>query len=353
VNGRITILDDTSRATDELPKLACGGGHFVAGLNGRQLYYRFTVRAGLKYEIRLQNHDKAYDPDIFYVFPATAACAVDAIQMACTSGGDIGTASTWPEPGELIPFVPRDAGDYIVAVDTDWPGTGGHFTLDIFEFCGTSSPTGCKAEVCTSSLTGTCAGNVLSICTDGSGYAMNDCAATGATCFQGACRPNVVDYVASARRTFMSTTVSATGASLFDFYSVSTKRTLTQIDQLKYQGSAVPLTWVVFEAATQAGPYASILSKTTTSNSVSSGATESSGPISVPLVAGRFYAIGVVLPAGATYDVGQELTSPQLPEATFFGQIISAKSLTGSPPSSVTYAAPSTFAFPQWLTTTL
>jgi hypothetical protein len=353
VNGRITISDDTSRASDEFPTLACGGGHFVAGLKGRQLYYRFTVRAGLKYELRLQSLNHDYDPDIFYVFPAASTCTVGAIQSACTSGGDIGTASTWPAPGELITFVPRDPGDYIVAVDTDWPGPGGPFTLDIFEFCGTSSPTGCKVEACTSSLVGTCAGNVLTICADGTGSVMNDCAASGSTCFKGVCQPTVVDFVGSLGRTITPTT-TATDTSAFNFYAVSTKRTLTQIDQLKYQGSAIPLTWVVFEATAQAGPYNAILSKKTISSNVSSGASESSGPINVPLIAGRYYAIGVALPTGATYELGRELMSPLLPEATFFGQLISATTLLG-PPSwpSIVYPAPSTFAFPQLLTTTL
>ena len=353
-NGRITISDDTSRASDEFPTLACGGGHFVAGLKGRQLYYRFTVRAGLKYELRLQSFSHNYDPDIFYVFPAASTCTVDAIQSACMSGGQIGTASTWPVPGEIITFVPRDPGDYIVAVDTDWPGPGGPFALDIFEFCGTSSPTGCKVETCTSSLVGTCAGNVLTICADGTGYVMNDCAASGSTCFKGVCQPTVVDFVGSLGSRTITSATAADSTSIFNFYAVTTKRTLTQIDQLTYQGSAIPLTWGVFEATAQAGPYNAILSKKTISNNAASGASESSGPINVPLVAGRYYAIGVALPTGATYEVGQEKMSPLLPEATFFGQLISATTVPGPPPSpSIAYAAPSTIAFPQRLTTTL
>ena len=60
------------------------------------------------------------------------------------------------------------------------------------------------------------------------------------------------------------------------------------------------------------------------------------------------------MPAGATYDVAQELTAPSLPETTFFGQLISAKLLDGAPTgTNVTFAALSTFAFPQRLTTTL
>lgn len=352
-NGRITISDDTSRATDEFPTLACGGGHFVAGLRGRQLYYRFTVRAGLKYELRLQSINHNYDPDIFYVFPAVSTCTVDAIQAACTSGGQIGTASTWPNPGELITFVPRDPGDYIVAVDADSAGKGGPFALDIFEFCGPSSSTGCRAEACTPSLAGTCAGNVLTICADGTGYAMDDCAVSGSTCFKGVCQPTVVDSIGSLGRTITPTT-TATDTSAFNFYAVSTKRTLTQIDQLQYQGSAIPLTWLVFEATAQAGPYLPILSKKTISNSAASGASESSGAIAVPLLAGRYYAIGVAVPTGATLDLGKEMMSPLLPEATFFGQLVSATTLIG-PPSwpSIVYATPTTFVFPQRLTTTL
>ena len=351
VNGQITISDNTSRGSDEFPTLVCGGPVFAGPLTGRQLYYRFTVRAGMKYEIRLQliNGD---DPDIFYVFPASSACTVDAIQAACKSGGKTGTAPT--TPGTLTTFVPSDPGDYIVAVDTDFVGSGGPFTLNIFEHCGDSNPTGCLPETCTPSLVGTCNQNLLSICADGTGYVTNDCAANGFTCFNGACHSTVVDSVGYTQRKTQPTIAGTTGASAFNFFSLSTNRTLTEINQLRYQGSAIPLTWVVFEATSQTGPYGQIFSKSTTSNAASSGAAESSGPIRVSLVAGRTYAIGVVMVAGAIYDVAQEQISPLLPEATFFGQLISATNTAGPPPlTNVPYAAPSTFVFPQRLTTTL
>jgi hypothetical protein len=310
------------------------------------------VRAGLKYEIRLQSQN--YDPDIFYVFPAAAACTVDAIQAACASNGVSGIAPTTPNVGGVIAFAPREPGDYVVAVDADWSGPGGPFTLTIFEYCGASSPSDCKPELCAPSLVGTCNQNLLTICADGTGYVVKDCAEDGLTCFNGACRPTVVDTVGEAGRVAVPTTVGAAGASIFNFYSVHTTRTLTGITQLRFQGSAIPLTWVVFESASQEGPYGIIMSRTTTSNGVSSGAAESSGPISCPLVAGRFYAIGMELPAGAVYDVAQEASSSVLPEATSFGQLLSAKVIEGGPPwPTITFSAPSRFVFLQRLTTTL
>src|SRR6266508_1607930 len=81
VDGQVVISGNTAVASDEFPTLDCGGQGFAGPLNGRQLYYRFTARAGLKYEIRLQSTN--YDPDIFYVFPAGAACTAEAVQAAC------------------------------------------------------------------------------------------------------------------------------------------------------------------------------------------------------------------------------------------------------------------------------
>jgi hypothetical protein len=107
----------------------------------------------------------------------------------------------------------------------------------------------------------------------------------------------------------------------------------------------------VYEATTQTGAYQNILSKPVTS----SGTTGSqSGPISVRLVAGRYYAIGVGWGSSVQYRASMARSTPALPQATFFGQLTSAQLFTAAPETAtVTYQAPGTLAFPQALTTTL
>jgi hypothetical protein len=340
--------------TDEFPTLDCGVLGTAGPLNGRALYYRFTARAGLKYEIRILD-SRNYDPDVVYVFPASSPCTVEAIGAACRSGGVTGAASATVQSGGVV-FRPSAPGDYVVAVDSDnfpnTPSPGGPFTLAIFEYCD-SATTGCKTQVC-SALLPFCDANVATTCNDdgtGTTGTRTDCTATGATCSAGRCQASISDYPGLAAGNWTSVLATAASGTAVNFYAVDKDRTLTQIAQDLSLTSAVPLTWVVYEATTQTGAYQNILSKPVTS----SGTTGSqSGPISVRLVAGRYYAIGVGWGSSVQYRASMARSTPALPQATFFGQLTSAQLFTAAPETAtVTYQAPGTLAFPQALTTTL
>jgi len=351
VNGQVTVSDDTKRGTDEFPTLTCGGVQEPAAFRGPQLYYKFTVREGFKYELRIKAG--GFSSTVLYIFPAKAACTADAIQAACTSGGDTGLAASAISNRGMIPFAPRDAGDYIVGIDTNQTATG-PFTLTIFEYCGTAGAPGCKTKVCDADTGATCTANVRTICNaDGTGFVTTDCTATGAICYRGGCQASVFDPLPNSHWTAAPRDVGPGGVTLLDFYSVSTSRTLTEIQVLMMQARATTIGWVIYEASTQAGPYQAIFAATTTSSATGVGTFESAGLISVPLVAGRFYALGVSLPAGATYQIELQDTE-SLPINVSFGQVVSATALpSASPGTMVSFPTPGAFVFQQRLTTTL
>jgi len=359
VDGQVSVSDNLGSATDEFPTLVCGPGASEVASNGGQIYYRFTARAGMKYELRLDA--PAFDGDTFYVFPAAAACTVEAIHAACTSGGETGTFRATISSSDLTPFAPREPGDYVVAVDSQLMAgrvSYPRLTLTIFEYCaaaGAPGAGGCKTEVCHAGLDRSCDGNVSSVCNaDGTAYVTTDCAATGASCSRGACVATVVDNIGSfGWSSTGSNEAGAAGLTLLDFFTANASRTLTQIDSTMTQSKSVPLRWLVLEAANQVGPYAMISSTTTTSSATGTGVLESSGPLRVPLVAGRFYAVGVAVPAGAGYQTAQQGTS-HLPVDLFFGTLTSAAVLpTASPGSQVSYPTPGTFVVAERLTTSL
>jgi hypothetical protein len=215
VNGEATVSDDTSRATDELPTLTCGGAA-AEPLRGGQIYYRFTARPGREYAFRVKS--PAFGPVVFYVFPAGAPCTVDAIQTACRSDGVTGTRPTKTLSTTLPPFAPRDPGDYVVGLDTSLT-QGSPFTLTIFEYCGSAGGTDCKVKGCDLALGEVCSGNTLSACNaDGTAAVTTDCAANGMTCLRGACAATVLDNIGYAGWTTQpAADAGAGGVTLLDF----------------------------------------------------------------------------------------------------------------------------------------
>ena len=353
VNGEATVSDDTSRATDEFPTLTCSeadGG----GLQGGQIYYRFTARPGREYAFRVSSPAaSSYAPLDFYVFPAGAPCTVGAIRTACRSDGVTGTRPTKTLSTTLTPFAPRDPGDYIVGVDRIIT-LGSPYTLTIFEYCGSSGGTDCKVKGCDLNLGQWCTGETLSACNaDGTATVTTDCAMTGKVCHRGACVASVVDLIGNTWPTSPAMDAAAPGVNLLNFFEATTSRTITEIEIIMVQRRAFALDWRIFEATNQAGPYQTIFSTRTMSGGGGEASSETTGPIQVPIVAGRFYAIGVALPTGANYYLQQQAEKP-LPLAVSFGRLTSAAVVpSASSTSTVDYPAPGTFVNAQRVTTKL
>ncbi len=350
VNGEATVSDDTKRATDEFPSLLCGGADASGPLEGGQIYYRFAARPGREYAFLLDA--PGFATATFYVFPAGAPCTADAIQSACQSDGVTGTRPTSTSLATLTPFAPADPGDYIVGVDTALP-FGSKFTLTIFEYCGTSGATDCKVKGCDVGLGPACSGNTLSDCTtDGTATVTTDCAMTGKTCARGTCVATVEDLVGNTGWTTQTADAGADGVTLLDFYEATVSRTITELEMYLVEPEVFVLDWRILEATNRAGPYQTIFSTTSMSGGANETSDETTGPIHVPIVAGRFYAMGVALPASARYFVEQQ-AEKSLPLDVFFGHLTSAAVLPTASPGAVSYPEPGTFVIAEYVTTAL
>jgi hypothetical protein len=121
----VKLHGDTSDADNELgAAVTCGGG---AARLGPQLYYKVTLAAGDKLGLTL----KPSFPARAYVFPA-ASCAAVAINAGCGSSGNSGLAlSAAAGASAATLFSPSAGGDFIVAVDSAAPWSGGPFSLEL------------------------------------------------------------------------------------------------------------------------------------------------------------------------------------------------------------------------------
>jgi hypothetical protein len=107
------------------------------------------------------------------------------------------------------------------------------------------------------------------------------------------------------------------------------------------------LTWHVYESLTQTGVYTSI-SNTTTTSTTGVGY-QSSGALAVPLVAGRFYAIGVSWTTPSLLFGYQQASATQ---ALSFGALFGGGFYTPPPTGTISGSTAQTTAFvPQRLTT--
>jgi hypothetical protein len=160
------------------------------------------------------------------------------------------------------------------------------------QYCDSSTTTAtCKAQICSPDQPA-CNGNIATFCNpDGSGFTgiQTDCTATAQTCSAGVCSNVAVDNADPSPTSGTASSVAA--ATKIDYFSVTSTRTLSKIEAYLSPTNGATLTWVVYEATTQTGTYSLISSST---SAVGTGyAYYGSGPLSVTLTAGRFYAIGV------------------------------------------------------------
>ncbi len=349
VSGEAIVSDDTSRATDEFPTLTCGSIP-EQGFQGGQIYYRFTARPGREYALSLKA--SSFASVGFYVFPAGDPCDVEAIRTACSSEGVTGTSSPIT-PTTLTPFAPREPGDYVIGVDTKIT-KGAPFTLSVFEYCGTSGGTDCKVKGCDLNLGKTCLGNTALACNDdGTAPVTTDCATTGKSCQRGFCVASIFDNIGATWPTSPAMTAGAAGVTLLDFYEVTTSRTLTQLGIIMVQPRSFTLNWLILESTDRTGPYQPIFTTRTMSAGAMEASSETTGPIQVSIRAGRFYAIGVALPADARYYLQQQ-ADKRLPLDVSFGRLTSAAVVqSASSSSAIGYPAPDDFLIAQGITTKL
>jgi hypothetical protein len=194
-----------------------------------------------------------------------------------------------------------------------------------YQYCDAKAET-CADDVCIAMMTG-CTGESYGTCNaEGSGYTVNpvNCATSGKICSstQG-CVTTAVDEVGESSGSGETRIVPVFYG---DVISVTASRTLTKIQMgLSHQLSAYKgsLTWAVFESissgafnriATDTAPYTQPFS--------------SSNAVSVSLVAGRTYAIGVFFdPAGADVYVAEAYAGS---ESVSFGTVAGAVALETS-----------------------
>jgi hypothetical protein len=199
-----------------------------------------------------------------------------------------------------------------------------------------------------------CEGNVLRTCNStGTGYtgAGTDCSLTMQSCSPSGCTDAIIDAIPPSGQTVFGSALQ--NYSFVNFYSVASNRTLTRIEVFMTSTSTTtPLTWLVFESTTQTGTYTNRLSATTTTSIVGTAGYQSSGTLSVPLTAGRFYAIGVHFGTPGI-DMGYQsgATSAQ---TVSFGTLLTGGFPSGTAaPTSISYGTSTTIYIPQRLTTTL
>jgi hypothetical protein len=200
----------------------------------------------------------------------------------------------------------------------------------------------CAAQFCTPNQPA-CNGNVFTTCSDdGFGYVSGgtDCTTTDQFCGPTGCTTSAVDAVPPSPILYTST-----GAYLMlNYYSVTSARNLALIEYYMNTASAVTLTWLVYESTTtSAGPYNRIHMSTTTSTI--GEAYQSSGSVSVPLVAGRFYAIGTSWSTSTGFSYHTATAS----QTTSFGALIGSYVTSGTPTS--VNAPATTYFVSQRLTT--
>jgi hypothetical protein len=205
----------------------------------------------------------------------------------------------------------------------------------------------CAVPLCTPSQPA-CDGNVYTTCNaEGFGYtgARTDCTALEQFCGPTGCTTSQVDTIPMVPTLYGTALASY---AMLNFYSVTGSRNLALIEQYMSPTSATTLTWHVYESLTQTGTYTSI-SNTSTTSTTGTGY-QASGALAVPLVAGRFYAIGVSWTTPAlNFGYQQGAT---LPQAVSFGSLISATFLSPPPAgSTIAYASSSSYFVPQRLTT--
>jgi len=194
-------------------------------------------------------------------------------------------------------------------------------------FCNElATPITCSPATCAPG-SNACNGEKLATCAADGGHFTatgTNCAASNTVCtLAGTC-------AAVAQDTIAGPTPEAFGSSVLgNVYRVDRARTLTKIEQYLSVSGTSAFTWVVYESPTEGGTFTKIYEGTTSDSGT--GAFFSSGAISVPLAAGKFYMLGVAVLGNFTDYVDQSNSQAFVS----FGQVTRSVYLyTSVPPAS-------------------
>jgi hypothetical protein len=196
-------------------------------------------------------------------------------------------------------------------------------TCDISTYCNElATPIGCTPDVCTPAAN-TCNGEKLAVCSADGGHfssTTTNCAASNKVCTLAA------TCLAVAEDTVGDTTNSYTNSTYMvgNVYRVDRARTLTKLEQyLSVSGTSV-FTWVVYEGGAASYSTYSKVYESTISASVT-GAFLSSGTLSVPLKAGKYYYLGVIVQGSFTRYMSTDYAQPFVS----FGQLLNSYQTSG------------------------
>lgn len=243
------------------------------------------------------------------------------------------------EPG--VRFCENDA---VVLCNSFGTGAADTDACSTAQFCDESlDPVACSLDICEAGQPA-CDGERLATCAaNGGGYTdrSTNCANSDKVCSGTACVNNAKDIVGEA-----AYTGSYSSYRLANRYYITTDRTLTEIEQYMSVSGTSQFTWFVYEGTTSSS-FTKVFETLNTSSG--SAVFHSSGTISVPLVKGRYYMIGVRVSGSATAYYGDTSTN-----FVSFGSVsgLDSESTSGTLPSSWSVSTSSLY-YHQTLTTTL
>jgi hypothetical protein len=209
-----------------------------------------------------------------------------------------------------------------------------------------ATPITCSPDTCTPSGNA-CNGEKLATCSADGGHftaTSTDCAASKKVCTLSAtCAETAEDTVGAN-----TSSVNENSYMMGNIYRVDRARYLTEIEQYLSVSGVSLFTWVVYEAgAPSFGTFAKVYEGTNSASGM--GAFISSGAINVPLVAGKYYFIGVVVQGSFTTYYQNSTATPFVS----FGQLSNSYQVyTSTAPASV-YLSSSSMRFNQRLSTAL
>lgn len=190
--------------------------------------------------------------------------------------------------------------------------------------CGTSPGAVGLGTICTPAANA-CNGEKLATCdVDGGHFSATstNCATTNNVCTLAATCALVAEDTAGDT----STSQVVTSYMLGNIYRVDRARTLTKVEQyLAVTGISV-FTWVVYEAASSSGTFTKIAEATTSDSGT--GSFLSSGALNVPLVAGKYYFLGVVVQGSFTRYYQSAAPVPFVS----FGQLLNSYQVSATTP---------------------